>query len=205
MGERAMVTADDFRWDLGTPLQGDRALLPTSDVLTGRRVALLVTGGIAAFRAPGLVRELRRAGATVYPFVTPTAFQFVTKDALEWTSAQPVVDALDGRAQHVERPCDAYLVAPATYSTINKAAVGIADNAVTTTLASALGHLERGEAAVLFAPAMHGSMVNAVLRESLAKLANLGCRVIAPCGRDGKALLADEGAIVAAVGAALRV
>lgn len=170
-----MATPEDFRWDLGTPLAGDRALAPTSARLAGRRVALLVTGGIAAFRTPGLVRELRRAGADVQVYVTPTALQFVTVDALEWTSLHPIVSALDGRAQHVEHPPEAYLVAPASYSTINKVAAGIADNAVTTTLAGALGLCEQGKVQVLLAPTMHGSMVNAILRQSLTRLSDLGC------------------------------
>ena len=71
-------TADDFRWDLGDELPGDRSIEPTSSLLQGRRVALLLTGSIAAYRAPGLVRELRRAGAEVFVFATPTAMQFTT-------------------------------------------------------------------------------------------------------------------------------
>lgn len=198
-----MKNAEDFRWDLGTPLQGDRALVPTSSRLAGRRVAVLITGGIAAFRTPGLVRELRRAGAEVECFATPTALQFVARDALEWTTTRPLVVALDGTAQHVEHPADAYLVAPASYSTINKAAWGIADNAVTTALASALGHVEAGRAQVLLAPTMHGSMWNAILRESLARLHNFGCRIVPPCPRDGKALLPDDAVLVQAVADAL--
>ncbi len=198
-----MAKADDFKWQLGEPLVGDRAIRQTSERLAGQRVGLCVTGGIAAFRTPGLARELRRAGADVYAFVTPSALQFVTVDALEWTTLHPVVQALDGRAQHVETPLDAYLVAPATYSTLNKLAAGIADNAVTTTLASALGLLERGSARVLLAPTMHGSMVNAILRANLARLGALGCQVIAPLGRDGKALLPDDAALVDAVAQSL--
>ncbi len=201
--EANMAKPEDFHWQLGEPLVGDRALLPTSQQLAGKRVGLCVTGGIAAFRTPALVRALRRAGADVYAFVTPAALQFVTVDALEWTTLHPVVQALDGRAQHVETPLDAYLVAPATYSTLNKLAVGIADNAVTTTLASALGLLEQGKAQVLLAPTMHGSMVNAILRANLARLATLGCHVIAPLGRDGKALLPDDAVLVDAVAQAL--
>jgi phosphopantothenoylcysteine decarboxylase/phosphopantothenate--cysteine ligase len=193
----------DLLWDLGEPLDGDRALRTTSDRLTGVRVGLCVTGGIAAFRTPGLVRELRRAGADVYAFVTPAALQFVTVDALEWTTLHPLVQALDGRAQHVETSMDAYLVAPATYSTLNKLAVGMADNAVTTTLASALGLLEQGKTKVLLAPTMHGTMVNAILRANLARLVELGCTVIAPLGRDGKALLPDDATLVDAVARAL--
>lgn len=198
-----MATADDFRWNLGELLPGDRAVAATSTRLQGKHIGLLVTGGIAAYRAPGLVRELRRAGAEVFVFLTPAAQQFVAKDALEWTSLHPLVTALDGRAQHVEVALDAYLVAPATYSTINKVAVGVADNAVTTALASALGLLEQGRTQVLLAPTMHGSMVNPILRESLAKLANLGCRVIAPRAQDGKAALPDDAVLVDAVAAAL--
>lgn len=194
---------DDFRWDLGDPLAGDRALQSTSAVLAGRQIALLITGGIAAFRTPGLVRELRRAGATVRVVVTPIALQFVTEDALAWCSLHPVTSALDGRAQHVEQPPDVYLVAPASYSTINKAAAGIADNAVTTTLASAIGHMEAGRAAVLFAPTMHGSMVNSILRQSMAKLVSMGCVIIPPLGRDGKALLPSDADLVNAVADAL--
>ena len=197
------VKHDDFQWDLGEPLAGDRALRATSSRLAGKRVGLCVTGGIAAFRTPGLVRELRRAGAEVFAFATPAALQFVTVDALEWTTLHPLVQALDGRAQHVETPMDAYLVAPATYSTLNKLAVGIADNAVTTTLASALGLLEQGKTKVLLAPAMHGTMVNAILRANLTRLVALGCEVIAPVGRDGKALLPDDAVLVDAVVRAL--
>ena len=197
-------SADDFRWDLGIPLAGDRAIATTSTALQGRRVALLVTGGIAAYRTPGLARELRRNGAQVCAYATPSALQFVTRDSLEWTTLAPVVSALDGRAQHVETGgIDAWLVAPATYSTVNKVASGIADNAVTTALASALGLLEAGKTRVLVAPTMHGSMVNPLLRENLARLANLGCVVIPPLGRDGKATLPDDATLVAAVVASL--
>ena len=198
-----MKTADDFRWDLGQALAGDRAVQPTSTRLQGVTVALCVSGGIAAYRTPGLVRELRRAGADVHALVTPAALQFVTIDALEWTTLHPVVHALDGRAQHVELHPDVYLLAPATYSTLNKLAVGIADNAVTTSLASALGLLEHGRARVVVAPTMHGSMVNPVLRASLARLANLGVDVVPPVGRDGKATLPDDAALVDAVALSL--
>ncbi len=190
---------DDFQWDLGEPLDGDRALALTSTAMSGIKVALCITGGIAAFRCPGLIRQLRRNGADVHAITTPTALQFVTVDALAWTSTYAPLTALDGRAQHVENPPDIYLVAPASYSSINKFAHGIADNAVTTTLASALGHLQSGHSAIVLAPTMHGSMVNAILRESLAKLANLGVTVLPPLARDGKALLPSDEELVRAV------
>ena len=50
---------------------------------------------------------------------------------------------------------------------------------------------------------MHGSMVNAVLRASLARLTDLGCQIVSPLGRDGKALLPDDATLVDAVASAL--
>ena len=198
-------TPEDFDWDLGPPLAGDRAVAPSSQTLAGSTIALLVCGGIAAYKAPNLVRHLRKAGADVWVYATPEALRFTTRDALEWTSTHPLITELDGRAQHVEdaRQIDVYLVAPATYSTINKLAVGIADNAVTTTLSAALGRLEAGEAQVMVAPTMHGSMANAILRTNLARLAGLGVTVITPRGEHGKANLPAEEVIVEQVGRAL--
>ncbi|MEC7751102.1 MAG: flavoprotein, partial [Myxococcota bacterium] len=163
---------DRFQWDLGRELPGDRDLLQTGRALEGRSIALCLSGGIAAYRAPDLVRALRREGAEVLVYATPQALRFVSREALEWCSLRPVVEQLDGKAQHVEdsRAVDLYLLAPATYSTLNKVAWGFADNAVTTTLASALGRLEAGHSEVMVVPTMHGSMVNSILTESLQRL-----------------------------------
>ena len=114
-----------------------------------------------------------------------------------------MIAGLGGEAEHVEHQPDLWLLAPATYSTLNKVAVGIADNAVTTSLASALGRLEAGGAPVLVAPTMHGSMWNAILRGSLARLVDLGVRVVPPVGREGKATLPTDEVLVAAVVEAL--
>jgi len=196
---------DRFRWDLGTELPGDRDLVAAGDSLSDCQVALLICGGIAAYRSPDLIRALRRQGANVQVYATPEALRFVTRDVLEWCSLSPVIDVLDGKAQHVEdaRSVDLYLLAPATYSTLNKFALGIADNAVTTTLASALGRLERGECRIQVAPTMHGSMVNDVLRSSLARLADLGVEVIPPRVGAGKANLPDIDSLVANAARAL--
>jgi phosphopantothenoylcysteine decarboxylase/phosphopantothenate--cysteine ligase len=190
---------DRFRWELGAELPGDRDLMLQSNALQGRKVALLVCGGIAAYRSPDLIRALRRQGAQVQVYVTQEALRFVTRDVLEWCSLSPVIDRLDGRAQHVEdgREIDLYLLAPATYSTINKFALGVADNAVTTTLATALGRLERGLCRIQVAPTMHGAMVNPILRESLARLSDLGVQVIAPRPGAGKANIPQVDSLVA--------
>lgn len=195
-------------WDLGPPqtaLIGDHAVDLRGDSLVGKRVALLVTGGIAAFRAPALVRALRREGAAVTPMVSAEGARFVSLEALAWAADGPVVTALGPRAEHLSESAaiDAYLVAPATYDTINKLAAGIADGPLTATLASALGRLERGGCAVLVAPTMHGTMHNRVLVRSLRTLVELGVEVIPPRDALGKDNLPPDEQLVAAVARAL--
>jgi phosphopantothenoylcysteine decarboxylase/phosphopantothenate--cysteine ligase len=186
---RCGETVERFRWDLGKELPGDRHLSLEGDALLGCRVALLICGGIAAYRSPDLIRGLRRQGAEVQVYATPEALRFVTKDVLEWSSLNPLIVGLDGRAQHVEdgRGTDLYMLVPATYSTLNKFALGLADNAVTTTLATALGRMQAGSCRVQVVPTMHGSMLNDVLRGSLARLNDLGVEIIAPRPGAGKA------------------
>lgn len=176
----------------------DHAVPRLSDVLAGRQIALLVCGGIAAFKAPLLARTLRKHGAEVTVFVSDEALRYVTPDALAWSSDRPVVQALSARAEHLGdgQRFDAYLVAPATYNTINKFAAGTADNLITTVLASALGQLERGQTRILLAPTLHGSMHNTILSQSLLFLQELGVTVLPPRDAYGKHNLPDETEIV---------
>lgn len=168
-------------------------------------MALLVGAGIAAMKAPLLARALRRRGAEVTAFCTPEALRYVGAEALEWSTCRPLVRELSWRAEHLSDGDDfaAYLVAPATYNTIGKAAQGIADTVVTATLASALGRLARGETAVLMAPTMHGSMHNGVLEANCRRLAALGVRFVPPRDAYGKHNLPEEELLVAAVCRAL--
>ncbi len=191
-------------WDFRPPPPsdlGDHEVPEGGDRLAGRRVALLVTGGIAAYRAPGLARALRREGAEVVAFASGEALRYVARDALEWATDHPVVDRLTARAEHLSdaAPFDAFLVAPATYNTLNKLAAGIADSTVTATLASALGRMERREASVLVAPTMHGSLHTSILTRSLETLASLGVRVIPPREDYGKHNIPDDAVLVAQV------
>lgn len=195
-------------YDLGPPRSapiGDREVDRRGDLLAGKRVALLVCGGIAALRAPMLARALRRQGAEVTAFLSEEAHRYVAPDALEWATARPLVARLSAHAEHLgeDGGYDAYLVAPATYNTLNKLAIGAADGLLTTTLASALGRMERGGAAVLVAPTMHGSMHNRVLQRSLAVLQDLGVRVIPPRDALGKDNLPDDPVLVAEVARAV--
>lgn len=185
---------------------GDREVPREGDALAGAHVALLVTGGIAAFRTPSLARALRKQGAAVTAFATSEALRYVARDALEWACDRPVVVELSASAEHLSDAArfDAYLVAPATYSVIGKCAHGIADTPVTATLASAIGRLERGQAAVLLAPTMHGSMHTSILVENLRTLHALGCAVIAPRDACGKHNLPEDAVLVDACAGALR-
>jgi phosphopantothenoylcysteine decarboxylase/phosphopantothenate--cysteine ligase len=196
------------RWTLPAPTPselGDHDVLPEGTHLAGRRIALLVTGGIAAMKIPLVARALRRQGAEVVAFASREALRYVTAEALEWSTTHAVVQKLTAAAEHLSdaAPFDAYLIAPATYNTLNKIASGVADGVITSSAASALGRLERGQTAVLVAPTMHGSLHNRILVDSLRRLHELGVRVIPPRDAYGKHNLPDEGALVAEVARAL--
>jgi phosphopantothenoylcysteine decarboxylase/phosphopantothenate--cysteine ligase len=191
-------------WDFSPPSPselGDHDVSLVGDHLAGKRVALMITGGIAAFKAPLVARALRRQGADVVAFVSSEALRYVTEDTLEWSTVNPVVSRLTASAEHLSdaAPFDAYLVAPATYNTLNKLAYGIADGVVTSSLASALGRLEQGETKVLVAPTMHGSLHNSILTESLQRLDRLGVRVVPPREGYGKHNIPSEETLVSEV------
>lgn len=197
----------EFRFQPPTPSDlGDHEVPRDGDALDGVRVAFLVTGGIAAFKAPTVARALRRQGATVTAFATTEALRYVAREALEWACDRPVVVDLTAGAEHLSdsAPFDVYLVAPATYSVIGKVAHGIADTPVTATLASAIGRMERGLASVLLAPTMHGSMHNSILESNLRALHAIGCTVVPPRDAYGKHNLPDERTLVDACAAAHR-
>jgi phosphopantothenoylcysteine decarboxylase/phosphopantothenate--cysteine ligase len=197
---------DTFRFPPPTPSDlGDREVPRDGSCLQGVRVALLVTGGIAAFKAPMIARALRRQGAQVTAFCSEEALRYVTQDAMEWSTTNPVVVRLSAHAEHLSdaAPFDAYLVAPATAATIARMACGLAEGVVGATLASAIGRMERGQARVLVAPTMHGSMHTSILVENLEKLHRIGVRVIPPRDAYGKHNLPDEATLVQEVCAAM--
>ena len=173
--------------------------------LKGRRIALLVTGSIAAIKSPFVARALRCQGADVVAFCSKEALRYTTTDALEWSTTNPVVTKLTPASEHLSdaQPIDAYLVAPATYNTINKVSMGIADGILTSALATAIGLLERGKTRIVIAPTMHGNMHNSILTESLQKLSRLGVRIITPRENYGKHNIPDNDVLVAEVCAEL--
>ena len=191
-------------WDFSPPPESDlqdREVRLEGNHLQHKRIALLVTGSIAAMKAPLIARALRRQGADVVAFASPEALRYTTIDTLVWSTTNPVVTKLTAAAEHLsdDSPFAAYLVAPATYNTINKMALGIADGVITATLGSAIGRMERGKTQLLLAPTMHGSLHNSILTQSLQKLQNMGVKIIAPRIDYGKNNLPDEKEITAEV------
>lgn len=195
-------------WDFSSPPEpesgnyiSDRGVVRESTHLEHLRIALLVTGSIAAMKAPLVARTLRRQGAEVVAFVSREALRYTTIDALEWSTTNQVVTRLTANAEHLsdEKPFAAYVVAPATYNTINKMALGIADSVITSTLGSAIGKMERGQTQILVAPTMHGTLHNSILTRSLEQLKSMGVHLIPPRVAYGKNNLPDELAIARAV------
>lgn len=195
-------------WDHQPPTPsdlGDHEVPREGDELHGIRIALLVTGGIAAYTTPTLARSLRRRGAVVQAFCSSEALRYVTAEVLEWATTLPCVTALTPNAEHLsdDAPFDIHLLAPASYNTIGKLAGGIADTVVTASLASALGRMEQGRCEVLVAPTMHGSMHNGILVDNCRRLSALGVRVIPPRDAYGKHNLPRDEALVEEVVAAV--
>ena len=153
------------------------------DILEGHSIALGVSGGIAAIETPKIARQLRRYGAEVNAYVTPSALKFIGKASLEWATEREVVCELSGLAEHIARE-DLVLVVPTTMNTFNKVMNGIADNNLTSLVASALG---QGKP-VYMAPTMHESLyANPFFRENMNKVSQYGISIIEPRYSEGKA------------------
>jgi phosphopantothenoylcysteine decarboxylase / phosphopantothenate---cysteine ligase len=123
-------------------------------MLKGKKIVIGVTGSIAAFKVPTLVRLFKKEGAEVKIMMTPSARDFVTPLTLSTLSGNPVIiepfNSSDGTwNSHVElgRWADIYLLAPVSANTLAKMAHGIADNFLLTAYLSA-------KCPVFFAPAM---------------------------------------------------
>ncbi len=139
--------------------------------LKEQRIAVGVGGGIAAYKACELVRELAKAGAHVRVAMTQAAEKFVTPLSLQSLSQGPVLtDLFDVHQEalygHLElaRWADLYLIAPATADLIARIRMGLANDAVTTSLLAFKGR-------VLLAPAMNVAMwENPITQENLSGL-----------------------------------
>lgn len=161
----------------------DQSVQLKFNTLHGKTIALCVTGGIASIETIKLVREIRRYGGKVKAFMTQDAQHFITPLSLEWATCEKVITDLSGEAEHIVE-CDLVLAAPATLNTINKVAVGLADNVVTTTIASAWGR----KIPIVFVPTMHDSLFeNPVLQKNISFLKDQSHMVwISPKKEEGK-------------------
>lgn len=148
-------------------------------ILTGRRVLLGVSGGIASYKSCTIARRLAEAGAAVDVILTPSAAEFVRPVAFEALTGRPVLTSLWERGQslshiHLAREAELAVVAPATANLIARAALGLADDLLTATLLARTGP-------VLLAPAMNDRMfAHPATRENLATLKSRGWQVVGP-------------------------
>jgi phosphopantothenoylcysteine decarboxylase / phosphopantothenate---cysteine ligase len=175
-------------------------------VLKDKTIVVGVSGGIAAYKAAELVRLLVQDGASVRVMMTRNATEFITPLTLQTLSQNPVATdtfSLTEESQigHIRLAdsADAIVIAPATADIIAKAAVGIADDIVTTVLLAT-------RAKVAFAPAMNVHMYeHPTVAENLAKLRARGAVIIDPaegelaCGYEGKGRLPEPAVIVEVV------
>jgi phosphopantothenoylcysteine decarboxylase/phosphopantothenate--cysteine ligase len=172
-------------------------------MLKGKKIVLGVTGGIAAYKAAELVRELVRGGAEVFVVMTRSAREFITPLTFQTLSGNKVATELfslieESEIGHISLAdrADILVIAPATANIIGKIAGGIADDLLTAVVMAT-------KAPVLLAPAMNVHMwENPICQENIQKLRGRGYRFIDPaagelaCGYEGKGRLAEIPAIV---------
>ena len=173
--------------------------------LQNKRVLLGITGGIAAYKSPDVVRRLRDAGAEVRVVMTEAAREFITPLTLQAVSGQRVhSDLLDSEAEaamgHIElaRWADLVVVAPATADALARFAQGRADDLLST-------QLRASDAPALLAPAMNQAMWrDAATQHNAERLRQLGYHFVGPeegaqaCGDTGAGRMSEAAAIVAA-------
>ena len=182
----------------------------TSAPLSGRKILLIVGGGVAAYKSLELVRLLKKAGAEVRAMLTAAGAEFVTPMSLAALTGQPVRQDLflpdDETAMgHIElsRWADLVVIAPATAGLIAKAANGLADDLASTTLLAT-------DKKALWAPAMNVRMwLHPAVQANMAKLEGFdgfhGAAVVGPddgemaCGEFGPGRMAEPPAILAAI------
>lgn len=179
--------------------------------LAGKRILLVVGGGIAAYKALDLIRRLRERGAAVTPILTAAGAQFVTPLAVGALSATRVYDDLFSRDDeqdvgHIRlaREADLILVAPATADRMAQMAAGLAGD-----LAGAV--LLAARCPILLAPAMNPAMwTHPATRRSATLLERDGIRFVGPeqgemaeAGESGLGRMSEPLAIAAAVEAML--
>jgi phosphopantothenoylcysteine decarboxylase/phosphopantothenate--cysteine ligase len=183
----------------GEPHPSKDILGSYSDALAGKRVALGISGSVAAVRSGDIARLLMRYGAEVYPVMSPEACRIVHPNYLHWATGNRPVTELTGDIEHValagnvDGKVDLYLIAPATANTVGKIARGIDDTPVTTVATTALGE----GIPLIVVPAMHAPMYSHPgVRDNLDALAQMGIDVMMPRMEEGKAKIPETEEVV---------
>lgn len=175
-------------------------------MLAGKRILLIVAGGIAAYKSLELIRRLRERGAGVRCILTKAGAQFVTPLSLQALSEDKVYGELfsltdESEMGHIQlsRDADLVVVAPASADILAKLANGLADDLATTALLAT-------DKDVLAAPAMNVRMWDhPATQANLAALRQRGVRVVGPdegpmaCGEHGPGRMAEPAAILEAI------
>lgn len=174
--------------------------------LSGQKILLGVTGGIAAYKAAELVRQLRGASAEVRVVMTRAATEFVTPLTFQALSGHPVhLELLDAGEEsamghiHLARWADRVVIAPASADVIARLRAGLADDLLTTVcLATTVP--------IVVAPAMNQAMwQHPATRDNVAALKSRGVRFLGPaegsqaCGETGPGRLLEPADIVEAL------
>ncbi len=179
-------------------------------MLAGKRILLIIGGGIAAFKSLDLIRRLRERGATVVPVLTRASEEFVTPLSVSALAAQKVYRDLfdltdEAEMGHIElsRAADLVVVAPATADLMAKMAGGHANDLASTVLMAT-------DKRVLIAPSMNVRMwQHPATQRNLSTLRGDGVLVVGPdegamaCGEYGPGRMAEVPQIIASVETAL--
>jgi phosphopantothenoylcysteine synthetase/decarboxylase len=177
-------------------------------VKSAGKVLVGVTGGIAAYKAPGVIRRLREARHEVKTVATEAAFRFIPEETLAVATGEDVhTDASwwerSGRVEHVSlaRWADLVVVAPATADAMARVAIGLGDDLLCATILA-------GAKRVLWAPAMNPEMwTSPANRRNVETLRSWGHSFVGPAEglmasaeeEPGVGRLADEAEILEAV------
>jgi phosphopantothenoylcysteine decarboxylase/phosphopantothenate--cysteine ligase len=177
-------------------------------MLTGRRILLIIGGGIAAYKALELIREIRRAGGEVTPVLTRGGQQFVTPlsaaalaEARAYTDLFDLTDEAEMGHIRLSRAADLVVVCPATADLLARMAAGLADDLAATLLLAT-------DKPVLAVPAMNVRMwQHAATLANVALLRSRGVEVMEPdvgpmaCGEHGPGRLPEVPRIMEAIAA----
>jgi phosphopantothenoylcysteine decarboxylase/phosphopantothenate--cysteine ligase len=173
--------------------------------LSGKEILVGMTGGIACYKIPYLIRLIRKAGAEVRVIMTEAATKFITPLTMETISDNPVAlrmfpdEYVSTRHIDLARWADLIVIAPATANVMGKVSAGIADDLLTTILMATRSQL-------MIAPAMNpGMWENKVTQRNLVILKQLGYYIVEPgdgqmaCDESGVGRMAEPDQIFDAV------